>query len=780
MARLRRSVLIAITVAMLAAACTSSPPDGPVPAAGGTLRVGMLTNQELGSWCPFVMCGRPFDIQSTSFVDVFNLERCCLMRTLLTYNGGSAGEGGTVLRPDMAKALPEISPDGLTWTFHLRAGVHYAPPMQDTEIVAADFIRSFERSMTPAGPAVPWADGGTIGAYYSDSYVSSVVEGAAEFTAGEAEHVSGLEAPDPHTLVFRLTQPTGDLGHRVSQAVFGPIPANPARPDDPLGVAQGHDFDYGDVLVASGPYRFAGSELLAHDAPPEDQLPPSGNGFTRAVLVRNPSWSHQNDPVRAAVPDRIEFYPVTSVEDAEEHVRSGALDLVMNLETDALTAKRWLDDQEIRSRVTVAPMDGMHFLHMNLAVRPFDDIHVRRAMNLAVDRNAVVDVLESDAGRAGQQVLTHLALDSYEDNLLISYAPPGVEHTANLEAARAEMAQSAYDTDHDGRCDIPACSDIQLMSRDVSDNVASSHEVARQLRAVGVDFRVRVVDDEVIFDAYSSPESGFPSRVGGWFKDFPSASSFLPIQLHSRSIARGNISMVGAPPALLRRYGFDAREVPNVDDRLDACSELVFDAQTRCWAQLDQYLSEQLVPWIPLTQLTNAWLVSERVRSFTLAASIALPYPAIERIRVVGEPPAPPPAAPGPDPIPDIPDGVYRFTLTTDDLGPDDPEGTGTFTMLLRGGRFYMHQRGDHPIFNPVMTGRYEGSGDQVTFTADAPSENADTFSLLTWTLDGDDLVFELPRCTGPAAGDEGFCSFQRAFFTAHPWERIGEAFGPV
>ena len=93
-----------------------------------------------------------------------------------------------------------------------------------------------------------------------------------------------------------------------------------------------------------------------------------------------------------------------------------------------------------------------------------------------------------------------------------------------------------------------------------------------------------------------------------------------------------------------------------------------------------------------------------------------------------------------------------------------------------------MHQRGDHPIFNPLMTGRYQGAGRRgdVPGPPTRPRKTPDTFSLLRWTLDGDDLVFELPRCMGPAARDEGFCNFQRAFFTAHPWERIGEAFGPV
>ena len=47
-----------------------------------------------------------------------------------------------MLRPDVASALPEISSDGLAWTFHLLHGLHYAPPLRDVEITAPDFVRS--------------------------------------------------------------------------------------------------------------------------------------------------------------------------------------------------------------------------------------------------------------------------------------------------------------------------------------------------------------------------------------------------------------------------------------------------------------------------------------------------------------------------------------------------------------------------------------------------------------------------------------------------------------
>ena len=61
-------------------------------------------------------------------------------------------EGGAELRPDLAAGFPEVSSDGLRWTFRLREGLRYAPPFEDTEIVAADLVRALER----AARVAPW------------------------------------------------------------------------------------------------------------------------------------------------------------------------------------------------------------------------------------------------------------------------------------------------------------------------------------------------------------------------------------------------------------------------------------------------------------------------------------------------------------------------------------------------------------------------------------------------------------------------------------------------
>ena len=781
----RRFLLPLLLVTAIAGSCTSQTSPEPTPSTapegGGTLRVGLLSGDDglEFTWCPLLLCGKTLDPQSTSFADVFELDRCCLMRTLLSYEGSSVGDGGTILRPDLAKSLPTISSDGLTWTFHLRSGILYGPPFEDKEIVAADLIRSIERAFTPAGPAIPWANGGTIGGYYTDTYLPDVIAGAREFIDRKAEHVSGLQAPDPHTLVVHLTQPTGDLGQRLAFPQLGPIPANPARPGDPLGVAQGHDFDYGLVMVSSGPYMFEGSDEISFDGPPEDVRPPSGNGWTKATLVRNPSWSPASDPIRAAWPDRIEFYRVDSAGQAEQLVRSGAIDLVLNWAADAGTTGRWLDEPDLRHRITVAPADFERNLGLNLAVPPFDDLHVRRAVNLVVDRRAVASALEDRGRGMTQQIFTHLALDAYEDNLLLSYAPPQVGPTSEVEAAQDEMKLSGYDADHDGRCDAPECSGLQLLvDRSYPADVIAAEEITSRLRAIGLDVHAHDVGHDAFNASYHHPSLHVALRLDNWGKDYPSATSFLPVLLGSGAVGEASIAMVGATPDQLERYGYSVRSVPDVDGRLAACQDSAFEAQLRCWAQLDQYLSEQLVPWVPLTQLTQGWLHSSRVQQFNIDASIFVPLPALDHILVHGESPSPAPTPPAPSPVPSIPEGIYRVTVSLSDIveaggGKDDVEDTGTFTIELRDGRFMWHQRGTNAIFDPIAVGRYEGEGERVRFHVDQPYYNAADLSSLAWRVDGASLAFQLSRCTGKAAHDRFFCGFQKALFAAHPWERL-------
>lgn len=286
MRRARGLLLVAATLAVGLAACGGSEDKKTTDEfpRGGTLRIALEGFAENERRLAEAVGGQPaLDPQWEFSLQGWELFRCCLLRTLVSYVGKPTAEGGAVLRPDLAQGMPSISADGLTWTFRLKEGIRYGPPLEKTEVVAADFIRALERF----GKLVPNAAG-----------PFQNVEGFPEFAEGKADSIAGLEAADPRTLVVHLTRPAGDLGNVLASPFAAPLPPR---------AADGHDKEYGRFLVSSGPYMLAGSGRLDFSRPPDAQKPVPGYlPGKRVVLVRNPSWSRATDRLRPANVDRIE------------------------------------------------------------------------------------------------------------------------------------------------------------------------------------------------------------------------------------------------------------------------------------------------------------------------------------------------------------------------------------------------------------------------------------------------------------------------------------------
>ncbi len=434
----------------------------------------------------------------------------------------------------------------------------------------------------------------------------------------------------------------------------------------------------------------------------------------------------------------------------------------------------WLDTPTLRDRMHLTPTDGFTYVAMNVALPPLDDVAVRRAIGQVVDREALLPLL--DRGGFTNRVYTHAALDSLEDNLLLTYRPSGVSPMGDVAAARASMAESRYDTDDDGRCDGVSCSGIVLwVPEGTPERDGAARLMAAQLAPIGLEVQVRNFPN----DGSVNPADHQQMVMGTWAKDFPSASTFLPVLFGGDQIQGGfNPSMLGASARMLRRDGYDVRTVPSVDDRIAECEQQVFQAQVRCWAEFDQYLSEEVVPIVPLAQTFQGWATSERVRGFSVDAAIASPMPSIGAMWVEGEAPVPATAVPQPVPPPGMPDGLYRTEVTEEDfraVGGDFPEDfvaslTGVHTITLDDGWFEVHSTSEeHVIWDPIQIGTYEGSGSGVRFHTRAPFDA--TTPVLRWTVDGDALRFQEPSC-GPQTGELD-CAYLRLLFAEHPWSFV-------
>lgn len=630
MSRRTTASAVALVVSMLATACprTEAPEPTPTERAsrvprGGTLRVGVPTSGFGLTPSPELTEEEGLDPQKDYWFTSWELFRCCLLRTLLSHEGRPTAKGGSVLRPDLAASMPEVSPDGLTWSFRIKSGLRYAPPLEEVQITAQDFIRAVEREANPRA-----SEGG-----YSFYY--STVQGFDEFSAGTSSSISGLEAPDDRTLRVHLTHPAGDLGELFSLAATAPIPPSPADPSAPLGVATGHDGTYGRYLVASGPYMIEGSEDLDFSLPPEQQRPLSGYVPQRSIaLVRNPSWKASTDPLRPAYVDRIEVSLGGDLVEESRKIDAGTLDLIMfsgappSAPEDQIQA---YGADPSKGRVETQPRDFIRYISINLGVPPFDDLHVRKAMNHALDKKGI----RERRGPLAGEIIGHIALNSLERNLLLNYDPYGSPgQTGDPRAARREMALSDYDRDGDGICDAAVCKDVEALAFDVPFFRSMTKLMRRNLLEIGIDLDLQYLDPPTFFGRAFDRRQKIPLLLTiAWGRDTLNASNYFVPLFHSSALSdpnAGNSTLLGASPDQLRSWGYPVTEVPSVDQRIDACLTKVGQAQLQCWVQLDQYLMENVVPWVPYLSESHVQVVPARIVHFSHDQFGGLP--ALDRI----------------------------------------------------------------------------------------------------------------------------------------------------
>jgi peptide/nickel transport system substrate-binding protein len=616
-------VVLVVTLGMIAVACGGNGDDAPgnpgvsgssgeVPT-GGTLRLALQSDMQ-----------EAFDPQKEYYGVAWAFYRCCLLRTLLSYNGHTTDEGGAEVLPDLASDMPESSADGLTWTFDIKPGVRYSPPLQDVEVTAQDFIRAMEREACSQ-----CATGG-----YSFYY--SAIEGFAEYASGDADSISGLEAPDDHTLIVTTTEPTGDLPYRMAMPAAAPIPPNPDDPGARLGIAEGHDDNFGRFQVGTGPYMFEGTDQLDFSVDAEQQDAVAGYSVGQSfVLVRNPSFDPDTDDLREGYVDRIEVAIGGDTNDLALKVDAGELDMVYDGVPPPQQVQRYATDPELKDQIHSDPSDAVRYIEMNLALPPFDDVHIRKAMNLIVDKEGFRQLR---GGPLFGELAGHIMVNSLEGNALHDYDPYATPNgRGDLEAAKAEIAQSAYDSDADGVCDDPSCEGIVTIIDEADPYPDQTALLAQSVEPLGLSLDVKTFERTTMYAKCEDPTTQWqlcPST--SWGKDYPDGYTFGPPLFSQAAIGPEsccNDPMIGITSEMLKERGYTGSEqIPSAEDQIDACIPQSGDERLRCWADLDTYLMEDVVPWVPYLFDNNVVVTSSRVVNWSFDQFAGLP--AIDRIAV--------------------------------------------------------------------------------------------------------------------------------------------------
>lgn len=342
----------------------------------------------------------------------------------------------------------EVSPDGLTYTFHLRPTGRWS---NGQPITAADFVAAYERVLTPA-TAAPKAS-----VFYPVKNARAFVSGAlTDFTA------VGIRAANPLTLVITLEQPTPRFPYYVASGPWLPSPVSVVR-------QFGRSWTRPEHFVGNGPFVLAEWRQDQH-----------------ILVKRNPHW-HSAARVRLA---EIHFVRFDSGDSEERAFRAGQIDATMAVPF----SKVEVYARERAAEMHRAPMIETRSFCFNTRRPPLDDERVRRALALALDRKTIVERVL----RGGQQPAARLLPPPLRDGR--DSAAPGnrneAEHGYDPEAARQLLSAAGVTAGSFPRFELTAWSPSQVPV------LEAAQQMWRQ--ELGVEFSIAIREARVHLSALAS------------------------------------------------------------------------------------------------------------------------------------------------------------------------------------------------------------------------------------------------------------------------------------
>ena len=249
----------------------------------------------------------------------------------------------------LAAEMPTWSDDGLALTVKLKQGVKFH---NGADFTAEDVKFTFERLFTPSTGSLT-------------TYMYDIIEGAQDMLDGMTAELSGLEIVDDYTVVFHVTTPYASFLQNLGLSFVGIFPHEACA-------EAGSDWGIDGNLIGTGPYKFV-----------------SGDG-SQIVLEKNAEY-HGDEPAL----DRVEITFIDDVNTKLMSFKNGEIDAC---DLDSSLLDQYKDDPDVSPRITYYDTLGTYFIVMNLQNEVFQDVRVRQALSLAINREEFVETMLAGAG----------------------------------------------------------------------------------------------------------------------------------------------------------------------------------------------------------------------------------------------------------------------------------------------------------------------------------------------------------------------------------------------
>jgi len=523
---------------------------GPAPAVTGATKGGNLG----------VMLPDGFEHldPARAYVNVAQLADQLLVRTLNGYR--EDGKGNLKVVGDLAENPgTDVNKDCKTWEFKLRPGIKYEDGSTVTsKDVAYGVARSFSTDLTE-GPhwIQEWlADSNQYNASYKGPY------------DGGAELPPGVTTPDDQTIRFTFAKPHCDMPYAAALTTTAPVPK-----------AKDTKTQYDRRPFSSGPYMIKTYQI--------------GNTLT---MERNPNWDPASDPLRTAYPDKFTFtFTLQADQIAERLVADGSADQstlswvpVPAAQLPKTTAAG------VKERVVQGPTQYVWLVAINN--NRIKDINVRKALNYALDKEAVLKAIGGAPAGTPATTLLSPTVSGYQ-----KYDALPAPATGDPAKAKEALA---------GATPPP----LVLAYSNNPRRQAQAEAIRKSLEASGFKVTTKSIDPNTYYTEVGRKDNPYDIYLHGWGSDWPSASTVIPALYDGRKITpTGNNN--------LAYFNND-----QVNAEIDRIQTIIDPAEAAAaWGALDKKIMTEFVPEIPAYYDSSYTVVGSKVGNAFNSDAFGLP-----------------------------------------------------------------------------------------------------------------------------------------------------------